>query len=295
MTQIVDPSPDRTGKARRVAEAVRRSALSPGWIADTNTEYIAADEGLTGTPLNAFKASTSTSSFDVTFDTGEAFINGSWLAKDTTTTVTLASSTTGQDVYLGWSATSADTVIIGKSGAFNAYDPKVHIYTFDTDGSGVTASTDYRPIGERLDQPNAKYDADLSGVVDDAENAQALGGQSSTVTFRDVATISMGVAKLEDTEKYRQLERVPSNTTWKLLSVTMMNAAFDAESGAYIKVFDSAGNQIYSQNGQKYKTGSVSNPIASHAGADDIEIWLENQVGSTRRYSARLTYILDPS
>lgn len=294
MTQKVDPSPGEKADSYRNAYANRYGALNDGWIVDTNTDLLATHEGLSGAPLNAFAETHSSSSFDVTIDTGEAFVQGSWLAKDTTTTVTLASSTNNQTVYLGWSESAASSVIIGKSAAFGADDPKVEIWVFDTDGSGVTSATDKRSIGQQISVINEKYDSDASGLVDDAEDAQALSSRGPDVVFRDKITISLGVAKLDDTEQYRQIDWAPSNTTWKLLGVSLMDDTYSAPTGLKLVVQDSAGTNLYSQDGTKYASGSMSSPLASVASSGGaIEVILENQTGGTLKASARVSYTYD--
>lgn len=151
MTDWVEPSPG-TAESYQTSGAIRYAAATAaaadaGWVADTNTDYFAAEAGATGTPLNAFAESHSGTSMDVTIDTGEACISGKWLARDTTTTVTLAASTLNQTVYAGWPASTGDSVIVGLEGDFPTNHGKTPIWTFDTDGSGVTAATDERQIG----------------------------------------------------------------------------------------------------------------------------------------------------
>ncbi len=144
---------------------------------------------LTSGALNAFAESHSSSSFDVTIDTGEALVGGAWLARDAATTVTLDSSTTGQTVYVGWGDSQTDTVIIGKSSAFGANDEKNPIWTFDTDGSGVTAATDERNLDEyRIAQENVEQGAG-SGL-----DADLLDGKEGSNYETPSATETVSVA-----------------------------------------------------------------------------------------------------
>lgn len=155
MTQRVNPSRDRTATSFETGGAIAFGGHgADGFVvpAGTPTDLATQDGNVDETQMNAFAESHSASSFDVTIDPGEAFIFGSWVAKDATTTVTLASSTTGQTVYVGYDKdVGADTVIIGTSSAFSDTagdtDPRIPIWDFDTDGSGVTASTGRRLIG----------------------------------------------------------------------------------------------------------------------------------------------------
>lgn len=138
--------------------------FSEGWIipAGSPTRSSQNDGDIDETQFNAFEATTSATSLDVTIDAGEAFVDG-WTARDTTTTVTLVASTAGQTVYLGWDVSviwteaeygddrdAADTAIIGLAGDFDSLDPKVPLFTFDTDGDGVTSTTDERQLGPML-------------------------------------------------------------------------------------------------------------------------------------------------
>lgn len=134
------------------------------WIVPSGTDYLAAFAGLSGTPLNGFQESHSSSSFDVDIDTGEAFVGGRWMARDTTTTVTLASGTNNQTVYAGWESSAANSVVIGLDSAFSSSDDgrRTPIWEFDTDGSGVTTATqvhDTEPI-----HPHASDSDSLAGV-----------------------------------------------------------------------------------------------------------------------------------
>jgi len=138
--------------------------FTDGWIvpAGEPTRSSQNEGSIDETQFNEFAATYGGNSLDVTIDPGEAFVDG-WLARDTTTTVTLAASTSGQTVYLGWDVSAiwteaeygsdrdaADTAIIGLASDFDSLDPKVPIWTFDTDDSGVTNAVDERQIGPAL-------------------------------------------------------------------------------------------------------------------------------------------------
>lgn len=152
MTDKVNPSINRPAEAFKTAGAIAYAGgRESGFVVDSDstTEISIQDGGITEDNLNAFNWTTT--NLDVTFDGGEAFIFGSWVAIDTQTTVTLADDTTGQTVYVGWNKDGTDDVIIGLQSAFdNASgntDQKIPISTFDTASGSVTASTDERTIG----------------------------------------------------------------------------------------------------------------------------------------------------
>jgi len=165
MTDKVNPSQFRPAEAFKTAGAIAYGGHGGGGFispAASPTDISVQDGGIDETVLNAFAQTSSASSFDVTIDPGEAFVFGSWLAIDTSTTVTLASSTTGQTVYVGWNKDGTNDVIIGLSSAFdNASgntDERIPLFTFDTDGSGVTSVTDERTIGQ---SPTVESDLDI--------------------------------------------------------------------------------------------------------------------------------------
>lgn len=167
MTDKVDPSINSDGQAYMIAQTVRQhGAVGAGWIAASDTAYAAdhPNSGITGAPLNAF-AHVGTTNLDVTFDTGEAFIGGSWVARDTQTTISLADNTLDQTVVVGWDFDGGDTVKIGVPGttvgaSFSAKDPRIPLYTFDTDTGAVVATTDERAVGKTHSFGAAELGAD---------------------------------------------------------------------------------------------------------------------------------------
>lgn len=156
MVEKVNPSANRPASSFKTSGAIALSGgYSNGWISQSaNPSSVAVqDADITESNLNAFQETSSGSLLDVDIDGGESFIYGSWLAIDTVTTVALASSTNNQTVYVGWDADGPDDVIIGLESAFSTTsgntDKKIPLYDFDTDGSGVTAVTDRRVIGQQ--------------------------------------------------------------------------------------------------------------------------------------------------
>lgn len=175
MTDRVEPSPGTTVSSYELSGAIRYASITRGWIVPSGEDYYASIAGLSGTPLSGFTVSSSSSSLTVTIDTGEAFIDGKWCARDTTTSVSLASGTDNQTVYAGWPAASGDTMIVGLDTAFPPEHGRVPIWTFDTDGSGVTREVNERDTDPNLSAINTQYDTDRSGVVDNSENLQGVG------------------------------------------------------------------------------------------------------------------------
>ena len=151
MTDRVRPSVNAPGKRHELATAIAVGAGSPGWVVPSGEVELAdEDVDLDAGALNAFAATAGGASLDVTIDPGEAFVGGAWLARDTASTVTLAASTVGQTVYLGWDKGQRDTVLVGLDADFAADDRRIPLWTFDTDGAGVTASVDERDVGQTM-------------------------------------------------------------------------------------------------------------------------------------------------
>lgn len=149
MTDRVEITQDDVADARQLASSVYRGGSNwvvpgtddPGNIATDNSDIDA-------TALDGFTQSSGSGSLDVTINPGQGYVGGTWLARDVSTTVTLDASTDGQEVFVGPDVDSNNAVIIGKSGAFDADDPKTKLHEFDTDSNGVTAVRDRRTLSE---------------------------------------------------------------------------------------------------------------------------------------------------
>lgn len=181
MTDVVTISSGRRSAPLETARTFTAAGHTDGWVVPNNDTLISdvVSEVAAG-PYDAFAETSSGTSYVVTIGTGEALVGGGALVRDVTTDVTLAAGTLDQTVYLGWAHNAQDTVKIGLDAAFNADDPRIPIYTYDTDGSGVTAVTDERPLGAQLNIQNARYEGggirvDAAKSADTADNAQALG------------------------------------------------------------------------------------------------------------------------
>lgn len=170
MTDLVSPSFGSTARSRTVAAAIKYSGGSQdGWVQPSSSRLVPDPEGNLATgALSAFSESHSGSSLDITINSGEGLVGGAYLARDTNTTVTLASSTNNQSIYVGWEDGVEDSVIIGLSSDFTSDDPKMEIWQADTDSNGVTSTSDQR----NLDNYRVKN-----------ENVEALQNFTSDETF----------------------------------------------------------------------------------------------------------------
>ena len=140
MTDVVNPSRTRNISSYLTAGAISwGGGTHPGFIIpnEDSPTIMAEDEGLDEAGLNEFEEDSSTDSLDVTIDGGESIVFGAYAARDVETTVTLKQGVFDQIVYLGWDSNDADEVIIGLEEAFDGTDPKIELYSYDTDSDGV--------------------------------------------------------------------------------------------------------------------------------------------------------------
>lgn len=182
MTDVVTLSVDHTTSPIEASRTFEHGGHSEGWVVPNTMELLTdINSSLAAGPLNQFDETSSGTSLSVTIDTGEAIIGGAGIARDVTTSITLTANTTGQTIYVGWSHQTNDAVTIGLSGAFAADDPRIPLYTYDTDGSGVTNTAVERTLGETINVKNERYESGGAGSVDNAEN---LGGNPPSSYLR---------------------------------------------------------------------------------------------------------------
>jgi len=193
MTQKANPSINRPAEAFKTAGAIAYGGSDEGFISPANspTEISVQDGGINEGQLNAFDETSSGSSLDVTIDGGEAFVFGSWLAIDSSTTVSLDADTDGQTVSVGWNKNGSDDVIVGLDAAFSSAtgdaDQKIPLFSFDTDGSGVTNVVDERSFdqisADSIEQGSGSgLDADTVDGVEATELGSDVSNNGTTVT-----------------------------------------------------------------------------------------------------------------
>lgn len=187
MTDKVDPSPGSDGQAYIIAQTIENhGSIGSGWVVADGDDVLAgySNSGLTGAPLGGFEyLPGSTSGLDPVFDTGEAFVGGAWIGRDSQTTYSsLAASTSGQTVYVGWDYNATDTVKIGLSADFDTRDPKVELWEFDTDASGITSDTDLREVGKthEFGAPALGDGTDIGRFLMTAVASAAVGTEGSS-------------------------------------------------------------------------------------------------------------------
>ena len=198
MVEKANPSPNRPAEAFATAGAIAYGGSVDGFIVDGTepTDISIQDVDLNEDLYDTFSQSSSTSSLTVSIAGGEAFVFGSWLAIDDTTTVSLDASTTGQTVYIGWNKDSSNDVIIGTDNAFSSAasdtDQRIPLYEFDTDGSGVTNVTDLRQVGKK-DVVSALDVAEELQVPAYEDTSNATGAEDSIILVDGSGTQTFGL------------------------------------------------------------------------------------------------------
>lgn len=225
--------PTQAEASSNMTSGVIKWAASADWVVPSGEDYLASLTDLSGTPLNGFTESHSSSNYDVTIDTGEGFIGGRWCGRDVSTTVTLASGTNNQTVYAGWKSSTANEMIIGLDSAFPSTDNgrRTPIWEFDTDSSGTTVSRrvhDKEPIHSHAKDSDQLNSIDSSNyartdvketftdtvVIEDPTDGNALYVKGANETDSDVVTVDGDADSGQDDDllKLRSVEDPSSNT-----------------------------------------------------------------------------------
>lgn len=160
MTDKVIPSPNRPGRSFPFAGLIERAAQSDGFVVpDTEDHFATFFSDVQNGPLQAFSEDSSSTSLDVYIANGEAYASGKYIVRDNSTLITLPTNST-TTVYVGWPAKTGDTVIVGPLSDFPVDHGRIPLWTFETDGTGVTSVTDERVFdpdispGERQVEPD---------------------------------------------------------------------------------------------------------------------------------------------
>ena len=256
MTQIVNPSIDRVADSFLTAGSLAYAGLRDGGIVPSGqqtqlAEQSAADE----TVLNGFAFSTS--GLDVTVSAGEAFVFGSWIIKDTQTTVTLPASSTTK-VYVGWNKDAANSVIIGRDSDFDDEDSKIEVGEFTTDSSTVTSESDLREFvsidAERLEgKDTSEITPDISDdgatVVENVDDINVE--RFSASNDGDGSATIVGVAQYTDSDAIGAVNNESS------LSVNISGDANTVDGFSFVKDGNSGPGIINYQTGIEATGGTT--------------------------------------
>lgn len=179
MTEKANPSVNRPIDAFETAGAIAYGGSQCGFVVPTDdpTPMSVQDSSIDDAALNEFDATSSPSTLDVTIDPGEAIVFGSWVVKDTETSLTLDADTQNQVIYVGWNKDGTDDVIVGFEEDFDlasgTADAKIELWEFDTDGIGIEGVTDLRSIGYSQGQETFIDDVTLQANLFD-ENGSPI-------------------------------------------------------------------------------------------------------------------------
>jgi len=181
MTDLALPTLDATVRSLVTSQLNRFGAATDGWIQRDSSAFLAdryQEIDQNNVPLGGFEYLPGASGGgSADFNHGEAVVSGAWVARDRTTTVSLPTGDT-TTIYVGYDVSETNTVILGKVGSFVPADPRIPLWELTTDGNDtITDQTDLRRTSYEIDAIASQYDSTASGVVDDAEDAQKLGGE----------------------------------------------------------------------------------------------------------------------
>lgn len=177
MTDYALISSNHTSVPVENLRAFKQGGHAEGWVVPNDSMLIAdVVSDLPDSPLNAFDFQSS-SGTTVTIDTGEAMVSASPVARDTTTDVNLEGGINNQEVYVGFAPASLDSVTVGVDSDFGQEYVRIPIWSFNTDSSSVTGSTDLRILDEYIDVQNRRYEGSNSVPVD---SSQTLDGVDSS-------------------------------------------------------------------------------------------------------------------
>lgn len=140
MASEVQPAAGTTFISETQCIAIEWGGGNKGWIVPDDEELVAHERGASGTPLDAFSASFSSTSFEVTIGSGEGPIRGAYLWTDEETTVELAPDEDDQIIKVGWSDGAGNDVHIDVEGGEEEPDYGLDVWSFDTDSNGVISS-----------------------------------------------------------------------------------------------------------------------------------------------------------
>ena len=171
MTDVLFPSPGRGAVPDEWAALSRfGAATGSGFVATGGDRLVPGryDEDIASGPLGGFDIPTVSSSLTVTITGGEAFIEGRYVARDTSTDVTLPANST-ETVVVGFDTKTQDGVVIGTTADVSA-DRRLPLWEVTTDGNGVISVTDQRPalsLADALTHGNNAHDPPFSEASHD--------------------------------------------------------------------------------------------------------------------------------
>jgi hypothetical protein len=278
MTQKVNPSPQRPASSFKTAGAIAYGGGSQdGYVVPNNetTEIAIQDQDITNTGINQFTETSSSSSFDVSIDGGEAFVFGAWVCTDTTTTITLAQNTSNQKVFVGWNKSASDNVIIGTESTFSITpgdtDQKIPLYSYDTDSNGVTNVTDKRQIGKSQEASTLSV-ADELGIPIYSDSTNAPQTEGNVIVVDGSGSKSAGLYS-HDGSSYIKA----GNTEEKIEDIVV---GLITGGNKVSTTYDDA-NDTLTVNTSALDTEEVEDTVSSLVSSDSNLSWSYDDAGNT--------------
>jgi len=186
MTDVVLPSRDRVALANAAAASSFEGSFQR-IVPDTERALELPTTGLTSGALGAFDLVSVDSTGDpaeVTIDTGEAFIAGSYLARDTQTQASTSAASYPVTFAVGWEHDAADGVVVQGVDDFRDRDRYLELFKIDSSGN----STDLRQFG--LASPDATARPEGSIALGDGATVERNAARS--MALGENATIESG-------------------------------------------------------------------------------------------------------
>jgi len=192
MTDVVIPSRDRIALANAEA-ATNLDGPFERIIPSDERALELPEAGLDSGPLGAFDLVSVDGGdpAEITVESGEAFIGGSHLARDTQTTAT-SSSGVPETFAVGWEHDSPDGVVIQPVSEFGGRDRYLEIWEIDSNVN----STDLRQFGLATPEATARPEGGIavgdSATVSANANGSIAIGQGATVAPDATNSIVVG-------------------------------------------------------------------------------------------------------
>jgi hypothetical protein len=173
MTDVVIPSDNRLILGNAAAAATARGPVTR--VVESGERAVELPEaGLDSGPFNGFTVNGVTDvggDYEIAIRSGEAFISGAYVARDTSSSVTLEYDANGVvTVALGWEHQNPDGVVIQRPQDFADRDRYVRIWKITGSGNISRGSSivDYRPLGVAIGDGAIAYRPNSLAVGDDA-------------------------------------------------------------------------------------------------------------------------------
>lgn len=278
MTDYAEPILDGTIDADQLRLALFRGAHAatpgsgsePGWVAPNGYAI-----NPTGTALDGFDFESSSTDLDVVFQTGEAIVKGTYVARDVTTTVTLPDGAT-TTVGVGPDPTTSPVgVYLGD--VAGAPGPTVPLATYTTSGGAVDTVSDERLMGPVTDVKNQRYES--TGATD----ADTFNGYGPAIYYRNSRSVTIPNTKILDTDTEPWVEapeHVGANQELRVTKAIIQGPDGTRPTGIAFEVVDAATQTVLDSDASHVLTGTIDTPAMAFTGEVPLAFRLRNTTGS---------------